>query len=151
MFLGTKRHKRCESQWFLNIGNFHLTRVKRPQGKSCPLAGYVSESEALTVTSSGRGSVMLPWGEWGELGRALQQMFDGRRMGNAFKIQIFRISHLEGMNGSGSGSSARPPSFTHYPCALKHSQAEVREILAFLCTPRQPGHWTGSPTGRGLD
>lgn len=41
-----------------------LARIKRPQGKSCPLDGCVSGNEALAVTSPRLSSGKLPQGGW---------------------------------------------------------------------------------------
>ena len=63
MFLGTKCHRRCGSQWLSNTGSFSC-RIKRPRGKSCPLDGCVSDNEALAVTSARLSSGKLPQGGW---------------------------------------------------------------------------------------
>lgn len=125
VFLGTKCHRRCESQWSSNTGNFHLARVKRPRGKSCPLDGCLSEYEALAITSPGLSSWCCP-GVGGWVGREEAAAdtwwaVDGNCSCPPF--QFLRISHLEGQNGYGPGSWVSSPSSIHCPCALRHSQA----------------------------
>lgn len=96
--------------------------------------GCVSESESWAVTSPKLGPRVG--------GRCLMGCGWESLVSSLSSCQEQPHRPLESKNGSGSGSSASSPSFTHHFCALKSRQVHCRGSEFHIPgKPSPPAHW----------